>query len=242
MRKAALYVHGRIVLADSHFQAYQKLTEDEKEDDLVSGIFDTDTEEFDGEQPEDHFYDKEMVFIRHGLAEDASEPDPDLSDLGIQQVHELASLLEKTFEPKQFFGITSPLLRCLRTSLILHELLHIDFEIRPEVMEIALFLQQNQQYRLQNHHSKFPQFNWPTREDWVLNKEDPNEFCNRTKQALQHFPHNCIVVTHLGFICNITQLAAPKKKLEIIPPASITYICKQDLKCLGRTNEEFVES
>jgi broad specificity phosphatase PhoE len=235
MRKAALYVHGKIVLGDSHLEAFQKLTVGEQDEDLVSGEFDTDTEEFNSEMPDDHFYDKEMILLRHGLAEDAAEPDADISEVGIQQVHKLASLLVQTFEPKQFVGITSPLLRCLKTSLIIHEILDVQFKIQSSVMETPLFLEDDQQYRLQNHHDKFPQFDWFTHEDWILTKETSRNFIDRTKQALQHFPHRCIVVTHLGFICNIARLALSENKAANIPPASITYICQQDVKCLGRT-------
>jgi hypothetical protein len=162
MRKAALYVQGRIVLADSHLEAYHQLTAGEQQERLVSGMFDTDTEEFDSELPEEHFFDKEMLLVRHGMAEEALEPDSDISEYGVQQVYQLAALLAQTFEPKKFTGITSPLLRCLRTSLILHELLDIDFQVRAEVMESPLFLKDDQQYRLQNHHDKFPQFHWGT--------------------------------------------------------------------------------
>ena len=238
MRKAALYVQGRIVLGDSHLEAFQKLTECEQNEHVVSGTFNTNTEEFDSDMPEDHFYDKEMVLVRHGLAEDSTEPDSDLSEHGAKQVQELASLFLETFDPKDFIGITSPLLRCLKTSLILHEQLGIDFSIQSSVMEIPLFLKDGQQYRLQNHHDKFLQFQWPTHEDWILTRETSRNFLDRTKEALQHFPHRCIVVTHYGFICNMARLALNENKAANIPPASLTYICKQDLKCLGRTNEE----
>lgn len=238
MRKAALYVHGKVVVGDNHLEAYQKLTSYEKDERLVSGIFDTDTEEFTSELPEDHFYDKEMAFVRHGLAEDAMEPDSDLSELGVKQVQKLASLLAQTFDPKSFTGITSPLLRCLQTSLILHELLDVQFEIQSAIMEFPIFLEDSQRYRLQNHHEKFPQFSWPTYEDWILTKETSVNFLDRTKTALQHFPHNCIVVTHFGFICNVTRLALSENKVANIPPASITYIYQQEVKCLGQISEE----
>lgn len=238
MRKAALYVHGKVVVGDSHLEAYKKLTSSEKDERLVSGIFDTDTEEFSSELPEDHFYDKEMAFVRHGLAEDTMEPDSDLSELGIKQVQQLASLLAQTFNPKQFIGITSPLLRCLQTSLILHELLDVQFEIQSSVMEFPIFLEDNKRYRLQNHHEKFPQFYWDTHEDWILTQETSTNFLNRTQSALRDFPHNCIVVTHFGFICNVTRLALSKNKVANIPPASITYICQQEIKCIGRISEE----
>jgi len=170
MRRAALYVQGRIVLGDSHLEAYHKLTICEQKKSVVSGTFDTDTEEFESEQVIDHFYDKELILIRHGKSDEPNEPDPVISSVGDEQIRKLVSVLE-TFDLKDFVGVTSPLLRCLQSALILHELLNIDFRVQPGVMEFPFFLDEDQKYRLQNHHSKFPHFEWPTKEDWILNKE-----------------------------------------------------------------------
>ena len=175
MRKAALYVHGRIVLGDSHLEAFRKLTDLEQNEHLVSGVFDTETEEFESELPTEHFYDKELLLIRHGDCVDPNEPDTELSEYGLDHIKRLASLLATTFELKNMVGISSPMYRCLQTSLILHEMLDISFKIQSEVMEIPWFLEDGQQYRLQNHRSKFPQFQWPTSEDWILTKESLNK-------------------------------------------------------------------
>lgn len=240
MRKAALYVHGRIVLGDSHLEAYKKLSSVEQNERLVSGVFDTETEEFDSEMPDEHFYNKELLLIRHGDCTDPEEPDTELSDFGRDEVRNLAQVLKTTFDLKEMTGISSPLLRCLQTSLILHELLDIPFKVQSEVIETPLFLEDGQQYRLQNHRSKFPQFQWPTSEDWILTKESFSNFLNRTRHALQHLPHQCIVVTHYGFICNLAKLALCDTKVQEIerdiPPASVTHIYRQEVKCIGWTH------
>lgn len=243
MRKAALYVQGRVVIGDSHLEAYQKLTLLEQQEHVVSGVFDTDTEEFDSDLPIDHFYNKELIFVRHGQAADPDEPDSELSEEGKVQIQQVCSYLLKTFEIKSFVGLTSPLLRCLQSALIIHELLDLDFEVQPGVMEIPIFLEEDQQYRLQNHRSKFPQFRWSTSEDWILTTETQRNFLNRTKQALQEFPSRCIVITHYGFICNVARFALCDQKANVVatgavPPASVTFIDKQEVKCLGWTHEE----
>lgn len=240
MRKAALYVQGRIVLGDSHLDAYHQLTICEQENPLVSGTFDTDTEEFESEKVVDHFYDKELILIRHGKSNDPNEPDPAISGEGDEQIRKLVSVL-RTFDVKDFVGITSPLLRCLQSSLILHELLNIDFRVQSEVMEFPFFLDDGQKYRQQNHHSKFPHFEWPTTEDWILTKECGCEFLNRTRFALQHFPHKVIVMTHFGFISNIARFALCGVKADEffkgISPASITHIKQQDIRCLAQVED-----
>jgi len=240
MRKAALYVQGRIVLGDSHLEAYHKLAVCEQDKSVISGTFNTDTEEFEADKVIDHFYDKELILIRHGKSTDPNEPDPSISDEGEKQIRKLISVLQ-TFDLKDFVGITSPLLRCLQSSLILHELLNIDFQIQPEVMEFPFFLEEGQKYRLQNHHAKFPHFKWPTTEAWVLNKECGCEFLDRTRLALQHFPHKAIVMTHFGFIFNMARFALCGKKAEEffkgISPASVTHINKQDIRCLAQVED-----
>jgi len=236
MRRAALYVQGRIVLGDSHLDAFQKLSQIEQEESMASGWFDDTTEEFESDLPEDHFYNKELLFVRHGECEEPQEPDSDLSDFGKEEVRKLANVLLRSFDLKNLTGICSPMLRCLETALILHELLDVPFKVQSDIIETPLFLDEGQQYRLQNHCDKFPQFNWDDMREQVLTKETLPEFLARTKIALQHFPHRCIVVAHYGFIYNATCLAlCDTKAVQDIPPASVTHIDKQNVRCVGWT-------
>lgn len=242
MKKAALFAKGRVVVADSHLEAYRKLTETEQESPIVSGFLNLETQEFQADRPVDHFYNKQIFLIRHGEAQEPHEPDPPLSDYGLAQVQQLAAFL-LTFDIKDYVGLTSPLLRCLQSARIFYEILHLDFRIRPEVMETPCFLSGDHNYRLQNYRDMFPQFSWPTEEDWILTFESGDEFTNRVKAALQDFPPRAIVVTHCGFIFSVAKLALCEQKVrEImhngIPPASITFIDRQEIKCIGRTSEE----
>lgn len=242
MKKAALYVHGRVVLGDNHLEAFRKLTAMEQNEHVISGFFNTETEEFDSDLPNDHFYNKEMLLIRHGDCEDPGEPDTELSDFGKEEIRSLAKVLAQNFDLKGMTGISSPMFRCLQTSLILHELLDIPFRIQAEVMEVPMFLEDDQQYRLQNHQKKFQQFQWPTSEDWILKKETLSDFVERTRFALQHLPHTCIVVTHYGFVCNLTRLAlCDTKALHDVPPGSVTHIDKNNVRCIGWTHAGDIE-
>lgn len=249
MKKAALYVQGKIVTGDSHLEAYQKLNEREKDADLVSGFFDQTTQEFHADQDTDHFYNKEIFLVRHAESIDPSEPDAPISERGQQQIQRLATVM-LNFDLKDFLCLTSPLLRCLQTSLVLHEVLHIDFHVRAEIMETPCFLVQNQNYRLQNYKNQFqnyknqfPHFDWPTEDDWILSPESERNFVERTRHALQDFAPKTIVVTHCGFIFNLARFATcDERAREIIgngiPPASLTLIDRREIKMIGRTYAE----
>lgn len=245
MMKAALYVSGRIVVGDSHLDAYRKLSESEKDGDLVSGFYDGETEEFQSDMEKDHFYDKELFLIRHGRAEDPAAPDPDISDEGICQVQQLASeLCGRNFCGVE--GITSPLLRCLRTASILQERLGIHFRIVPEVMETPHFLDEYEIFKVRNRSRQFPHFDWPTSKEWHVVHETPPDFLERVKDTLCHLPHKAIVVTHYGYICHMVKLALCDAKAQLvveqgIPPASLTYINRQDVACLGRTHAQILQ-
>ena len=242
MMKAALYVSGRIVVGDSHLDAYRKLSESEKDGDLVSGFFDHCTEEFVSDMEKDHFYNKEMFLVRHGKSQNPSEPDPDISEEGVCQVQELVTQLSDG-NLGDVVGITSPLLRCLKTAEILSKYLGIRFQIIPEVMETPTFLGEYDVFKVRNRSRQFPQFDWPTSKEWHVVHETPHDFLERVKETLQHLPTKSIVVTHYGYICNMVKLALCDKKAELlveqgIPPASVTYINRQDVQCLGRTHAE----
>src|ERR1700761_1225293 len=117
MRRAALFVQGRVIVADSHLLAFETLTLAEQTEHIVSGFLDENTGEFDSDLPADHFFNKEMYLVRHGEVESQGEPDPPLSQYGIQEAQRLAQIVvDKKLSDFQFF--TSPLLRCLQTAEI----------------------------------------------------------------------------------------------------------------------------
>ena len=233
MKKAALYVAGRIIVADSHLAAYQQLSVTEQHSELISGVFDSDTEEFDSDQIDDHFYDKEIVLIRH-CETDGEGPDPSISDRGLEQAHHLAATLQ-TLNLDGFVGKTSPLLRCLQTCAVLSENMDIHFDIEPGIVE------KGPDYIVPSRNEEFPQFSWPDQGEFPLFEESPKDFEDRIGLVLQNLPHKSILITHLGVVCNLAKFAlCPKKVTEMIDgflPASMTVIRRQEwqqMDCLGQ--------
>lgn len=232
MKKAALYVHGRIIIGFNHGDAFGKLTEIEQHEFIVSGFYNPDTEEFEADSTEDHFYDKEMLLVRHGEAQDQNDPDTGISKTGAEQIEKLASfLLDEGV--KGYVALTSPLLRCLQTAQILHRIVSLQFSVAPEVMETP-----EENFCLKNHKDEFPQFDWPTSQNWYLAPETPETFLDRIRHTLRGLPHKTIIVTHSGTIFNMVRLTSCDKKASLIfgkglPPASVIMINKENMECLG---------
>lgn len=243
MRKAALYIQGRIVVADSHLEAYRKLTLVEQESDaLVSGFFDQSTDEFCADCEKDHFFNKEIVLIRHAAISDTEHPDPEISDVGFKQAENIAKSLD-VFPIDEFCFLSSPMLRCLQTANVLSETLGKKIKVDPQLAETPSFLEDGETFCVQNRSRIFPNLLWEFSNDMILKKESSAEFLARTLKVLHSLPRKTIVVTHFGLICNMTRLAlcdysARKVVDRGIPPASVTYINKEELTCLGSHHAE----
>jgi broad specificity phosphatase PhoE len=239
--RAALYVSGRVVTGDSHIACFEKLTESEQDQVTDSGFFDCESGQFISDREREVFDEKEMYMIRHGQSTCPDEPDPDITPDGICQVQQAVDCLA-TQDLREFIGFTSPLLRCLQTANILHNSLGIKFHIVPEIMETPHFLEPEEIFKVKNRSHMFPQFDWPTSQEWHVLHETPLDFFKRVKETLQQFPCHSILVTHYGFICLTAKLALCKAVLkEGFPPASVTYFHRHDGKRLGRTNEKIHE-
>jgi broad specificity phosphatase PhoE len=237
MKKAALYVHGRIIIGFNHGDAFGKLTEIEQHEFIVSGFYDPDTEEFEADSTEDHFYDKDIYLIRHAKVQDQDNPDTQISEAGAKQVEKLGSFLLRTLDLKEYTFLTSPFLRCLQTAQILHQVAGLKFEVVPNVMEtptdccVSTFC-------LKNHKDQFPEFEWPTSQDWHLKPETPETFLDRTRQTLHGLPHKAMIVTHFGTIFNMARLSLCDNKASTIagdglPPASVISINRKKMERLG---------
>jgi len=243
MRKAALYIQGRIVVGDSHLEAYRKLTLIEQESDaFVSGFFDQSTDEFCADCEKDHFFNKEIVLIRHAATSDPEHPDPELSDVGFKQAEQVAESL-KELPIEEFSFLSSPMLRCLQTANVLFETLGKKIKVEPQLAETPIFLEEHDVFCIPNRKRIFPDFLWEYSDDLIFKKESSQEFLARTLNVLHSLPCKTIVVTHFGLICNMTRLAlcddsASKVVERGIPPASVTYINKEELTCLGSHHAE----
>lgn len=244
MKHAALYVCGKIVVADSHLMAFQRLSVQEQDTTIISGFFDSDTEEFESDLPQDHFYDKEMILVRHTDVIDDG-PNPHLSKKGFEQACCIVDNL-KDHDLSDYCGITSPMIRCLETSNIIQKELNIPFKVEPNIVETPEFIQNDEDFKIENFHSQFPNFYWETKSSITVKKESVKEFRCRIREVLRHFPHRCIVVSHFGVIYHISQNALCEKKAKQllstgIPRGSVTLIKRNMIQMIGNNDENILE-
>lgn len=231
MYAKAIFVEGKVVTGRHHGEAFSLLTEDEKNcPSLLSGFWDEKTGRFFSEDRE--FYTKKMYLVRHskpsrGYDED---PDPDLSQDGIECALKTARYLKKK-DLSYFQGFTSPLKRCLITAEIISRETGISFEVDPIFAELT----DNYPLDVVSHAQDFPQFRWPTGNWFRIEKEKPMEFADRLGRAIRELPAESVVVSHCSVIAHMAQVAAGTKccPIALIPPASITFIDNQDLVHLG---------
>lgn len=238
--KAALYVAGRVVVGDSHLSCLSMLQDHELDGELDSGFYDDETREFISEREQRIFDNKELYLVRHGHYLGDHELDPDIDGEGEGQVRGAAEVLRGR-DLADFAGVTSPLLRCLRTASILQELLGIHFRVVPEVIETPHFLDPGKVFKLKNRSRDFPQLDWPTSKEWHVLPETEHDFLLRVKDSLQRMPTRSIVVTHHGYISLTAKISLCKNLFQgAFPHASVTYFHRQDGQRLGRTNEEIL--
>jgi broad specificity phosphatase PhoE len=235
MKKAAIYIRGRVILGNSHLDAFEKLSQEERLcNSITNGFFDTETGEFEGHQEEDHFFHKELLMFRHAHVEDQC-PDPPISDLGISQIHKNLQYLNE-IDLKEFIGICSPMLRCLQTAEIIQENTGLHFRIEPELIEPPPFLQPGEEYFVPARYKCFPFYEWETQDGWVVRTWSQQELCNRITNLLRSLPLKCIIVSHTGIIVNIVRMALCEKtsKQHGIPTASLTHLVNREVRCLGK--------
>ncbi len=238
MKVAALYVAGRVVIADSHLAAFQSLTIQEQNSQFVSGFFNPNTKEFNADQNKDHFYNKEMLLVRHAAIVSATPNiDPPISTLGELQALQLAKLIQKQ-DLQGVKAYTSPCLRCLQTAQIISDITDLEFEVSPQIAEMPhLNYGGPETIDLPNRKDEFPQFDWPTEEDFHIPTETDEQFETRVAAVLQHLPNRAMLVTHFGVICNLANLALCNERARMviengIPTASITSINNHELRQL----------
>jgi broad specificity phosphatase PhoE len=233
MLKAAISICGRVVVADNHLACFQQLSHVEQKCDLDNGFVDLETNRFISDRDKSCFHHKELYLVRHGETDSQDDADPDITEQAQQSIESTASLLNSR-NIRSFEGITSPLLRCLRTAAILNRILGIRFRIMPEVMEAPKFLKNQETFTFKNRSTSFPQFDWPASKEWQVKSETTHDFYDRVKETLQQIPTKSIVVTHYGYINLTAKLSLTKQVIDAgFPPASVTYFNKHDVQRLG---------
>ena len=235
MKRPALYIRGRIVTGNSHSAAFAELSEDEKaSDDIASGVYDPETGEFNGYMEDEHFYEKEIVLMRHAEPEDDG-PDPGLSPQGCEQVRGVIPYLKK-LDLSRFTCKCSPMLRCLQTASIIQEHVGVRFCVDPYLLEPPPFLKSGEKYYIPARCRDFPDYQWPYNDGWVIEWIERPAFNQHVGNVLRYLPPKTIIISHSGFVISMARLALCEKTVLKcgIPTASLTHIENREVRCLGR--------
>jgi broad specificity phosphatase PhoE len=231
VKRPALYIRGRIVIGNSHCAAFEQLSSDERHDSISSGVFDTETGEFQGYVEEEHFYEKEILLMRHASVADDSI-DPGISQDGVSQVKSVIPYLQK-LDLSKFTCKCSPMLRCLETADIIQKILNIKFSVDPSLVEPPPYLKYEEEFYIPARVVDFPQYLWPETNGWVINNHD---FVGRVADVLRHLPKRSIIISHGGFVSSMVKLALCEDTMLRcgIPTASLTHIQNREVRCLGK--------
>lgn len=131
MKHAALYTKdGKIVTGRFHGEAYGKLSTCEKEQEIISGFFDSSTGQFSSEEL--NFFIKKIILIRHADVDEEDE-NPGITVKGRENSAKTANFIAETIEDiKEYQAYCSPLRRCVETSQIFTNRLGINFAIKSD--------------------------------------------------------------------------------------------------------------
>jgi broad specificity phosphatase PhoE len=130
---AAIRAGNRIVTGLHHGEAFEKLTETEKEVPIESGFFNPKTLKFISEDKE--LYLKEFIILRHGDAE--AKIDSSITKLGRSQIEKAAAFLFFNFNIKEYQIFSSPYKRCRETAFFIGKQLNSQFTINCSLAKMA---------------------------------------------------------------------------------------------------------
>lgn len=235
MKRPALYINGRVVEGSSHVNAFEQLSHDEQlEDSISSGTFDTETGEFDGYIEEEHFYRKEILLMRHASVA-SNGLDPGISQAGVDQVLAVMPYLRQ-LDLSQFSCKCSPMLRCLETANVIQSCVDVKFCVDPSLAEPPPSLEENEDYYVPARQSGFPQYLWPDVAGWLIHQFTTNEFLSHVTEVLRLLPKKSILISHSGFVIRMVRLALCETTMlkNGIPTASLTHIENREVRCLGK--------
>lgn len=116
----AILCNNKLVTGLHHGDAFSKLTEQEKDSEMLSGFIDNLKFICDDRI----IYLKEIILMRHG--ESDSQENGSLTEKGRSQTQKAATFLFN-MNLQGFIGISSPYIRCQQTSRLLHDICEIDF-------------------------------------------------------------------------------------------------------------------
>jgi broad specificity phosphatase PhoE len=120
----AILVKDKVVTGSHHGDAFSKLNEEEKNEEVISGFVDYEHNKFitdDG-----IIYLKDIIIVRHAQSDLRIEDGP-ITSSGRSQAFKVAKFL-KEFCLNDYHGFCSPFLRCKQTSVIIKEICSVHFD------------------------------------------------------------------------------------------------------------------
>ena len=120
----ALFIGDKVVTGLHHGDAFSKLSEQEKNSELLSGFLDNEHNKFVTE--DETIYLKDIIILRHAQS-DLRVEDGSITPSGRVQAFRAAEFLRE-LHLTGYVGFCSPYLRCKQTSAIIREICAISFE------------------------------------------------------------------------------------------------------------------
>ncbi len=234
VRVAALITkQGKVVCGANHGIAYSQLTEEERME-VISGFVVED--KFFTEDCRKAFEMKELMVIRHGQSKHnvhlTNDLDAEITQRGYEQCLVTAHYLKNLPDIGDYYGFTSPYLRCLQTSSIISLITGVKFKIDPRFKENPCLMPE-QGLPVLKRSKEFPNIvGWEeykahfyTTENKIyffkFYPEEPQIYLENIKNAIADLPPKSIIVSHGTPVMIIAEMAQGSQ-LEDIPPWDIT--------------------
>jgi broad specificity phosphatase PhoE len=229
MYLAAVLANGHIATGRHHGEAFSRLSEEEKNCDVISGHVNEDGT-FTTELEHVH---KDIILIRHAEsmwnANLSDSLDSCLTFRGVKQAQSCARFLRKNVDCSGYVGFTSPFQRCLLTSLPICKQTGVQFRVRQEISELTNhFPDCGVQVPCRNE--EYLDIDWANYCNAIFNREPPKIFLGRLRVFLESVPDRSIIVTHGSVVQTMIEMALGVKVSQIpawddsIGNASVTYI------------------
>lgn len=166
----------------------------------------------------------ELIVIRHGQSEyNAKLTDnlnSNLTEKGIEQAIATGKYLKQNIPNiHEFYGITSPYLRCLQTSDYINREIGNSFTVESAVREAMM---EYEECRVEKKH--FPHFSWKnwTESHEIYRTETESELVSRIWNLLKSLSHpKLILVSHASPVAVIHDLACGLSHEECVENVTI---------------------
>jgi len=242
MYLAAVLSNGHVATGRHHGEAFSKLSSTEQEAGLVSGHVNPDgtfTTEME-------FIDKEVILVRHAESEWnahlSDSLDSTLTFKGVSQAQRLASFIRKNIDCRGMVGFTSPLDRCLLTSLPIRRQTGVRFFVRHELSELSNHFPA-EGVEVPCRKDEYLDIEWGNYHTTTFCKEPPEAFLGRLRAFLESIPNHSIIVTHGSCVQTMIEMALGVKMSQVpawdnsIGNASITHIKAGTVSLLAKRVE-----